>query len=155
MPTFKFSAVLKKSKVSRECSSNKFIVIENKVEGVIQINNKGDYVVEYKGKTYNITPESFKTKGRKVVYSKLRDKYNHRIKIIRDKDSRIAVNSKFYCPFAQGLIAKGKLVKTAFGPIMFHVVTCYNVIDSESIKYTFKEWKQYENNLNDDDEIDE
>ena len=154
MPTFKFSAVVKKSNSSRERSFNKSIVIENKVDGIIRINDKGYYVVEYKDKFYDITSESFNSKGKKCVYAKKLDKYNHRIKIIRDKDSRIKVNSKFYCPFAPGLIARGKLVKTVFGPIKFHIVTSYNITDVEGIKNAFREWKEYESNLI-NEEIDE
>lgn len=150
MPTFNFSVVLKKANSNRENGSDKSIVIENKVDGVVRINDKGEYVVECKGKIYSITPESFNSKGKKCIYARKLDKYNHRIKIIRDKDSRIKVNSKFYCPFAPGLVVRGKLIKTIFGPILFHIVVAYNATDVDSIKSAFQEWKRYEENVDKD-----
>lgn len=53
-------------------------------------------------------------KERKVVYTRRLDEYNHRIKIIRDSENRKTVDTRFYIPFAAGLIAKGKIVKMPF-----------------------------------------
>mgnify|MGYP007110149344 FL=1 len=73
--------------------------------------------------------------------------YGHRIKIIRDRDSRKATDIKHYCAITPGLLARGKLVKTAFSPIMFHVVTCYNVADVEGMSLAFNEWRDYEERI--------
>ena len=104
--------------------------------------------VEYKGKLYKITKESYETKGKKVLYARKLDKFGHRIKIIRDQDNRASVNSKHYVPFAAGLIAKGRLVKLPLSTELFHIVSCYSVGDSESVIKAFKEWKEFENKLN-------
>ena len=91
--------------------------------------------------------ESYKTKGKKVVYARRLDEYNHRIKIIRDSENRKTVDTRFYIPFAAGLIAKGKIVKMPFAKELFHITTCYNRGDSESTILAFQEWKEYEDKV--------
>ena len=61
-----------------------------------------------------------------------------------DKDSRKATNIKFYCAIAPGLLVRGKIVKTAFNPIMFHVVMCYNIADVEGMVLSLRDWREYE-----------
>lgn len=145
MVTFKFSfgAVTK----SREKEhTNRYVIIVAKCEGVIRIVNN-IYKVEYNGKLYSITGESYRTKGKRVIYARVLDKYNHRIKIIRDLDDRKTVDTRFYIPFAVGLIAKGKIVKMPFQQELFHITTCYNCGDIESAVLAFREWKEYEDKI--------
>ena len=80
MVSFKFSfGVVGKSK--EKGIVNKYVIIVAKCEGIIRYID-GTYKVEYNGKLYSITGESYRTKGKKVIYARRLDKYNHRIKII-------------------------------------------------------------------------
>ena len=129
-------------------------VIYNRAEGLIKI-IEGEYKVEYNNKLYPISEDSYESKGKKVVYSTKLDKYNHRVKIIRDADNKSALNKQHYIPFAVGLIAKGRIIKPAFGKEQFHIVSCYAANDYDGIADAFNEWKEYEENLNkkEDDEF--
>lgn len=145
MPSFNFS--INKGKVNREKTSAKYIIIENKCEGLICELENNIYKVKYKEELYSITVESFKTKHKKIIYARWKDKYGHRIKIIRDIDNRIETNTKLYCAIAPGLIAKGKLVKTPFGSIKFHIRNCYNIGDITEISFSIQDWKLYEEEI--------
>lgn len=117
---FSFTAVERKSKERAAAT-----VIESNVEGLIKLID-GEYFVEYKGKLYKVSESSYNSKNKKVVYAKNRDKFNHRIKIIRDNDSKFAVNKQHYIPFADGLTAKGKIIKSPFSKEQFHITSCHN-----------------------------
>ena len=145
---FNFNVSLKPKRATRSPSSISYIVIESKVEGLIKLLEDMTFRVEYKGKLYKITQESYDTKGKKILYARRLDEYNHRIKIIRDTDNRAYVDTKHYVPFAAGLIAKGRIVKLPFSSELFHIVSCYSPSDSESVIKAFREWKEYENKLN-------
>lgn len=146
MPSFKVSFGFK-AKTTRQKVSSKYIVIETKCEGLLCIDDEGVYRVKYKDKMYPLTTESYETRNKRVVYARWLDNYGHRIKIIRDKDNRRATNIKLYCAIAPGLLARGKLVKTAFSPIMFHVVTAYNLSDVEGMVDSMKSWRDYEDKI--------
>ena len=137
-----------KPKQTRSPSTISYTIIEAKVEGVIKLLPDMTFRVEYKGKLYKITQESYNTKGKKVLYARKLDYYGHRIKIIRDADNRAYVNTDHYVPFAAGLIAKGRIVKLPFSAELFHIVSCYSLGDSESVVKAFQEWKEYENKQN-------
>ena len=145
---FNFNISLKPKRQTRSPSNISYSVIETKVEGLIRVLADMTFRVEYKGKLYKITQESYNTKGKKALYARRLDKYGHRIKLIRDQDSRYEVNIKHYVPFAAGLIAKGRIVKLPFSSELFHIVSCYNAGDSESVIKAFDEWKEYENKQN-------
>lgn len=150
MVTIKFSF----SRAERSRDKVAAVVIEKKAEGLIKIID-GEYKVEFKGKLYRISEKSYDTKGKKVVYSTRLDKYNHRVKIIRDADSKFALNKQHYIPFAVGLIAKGRIIKPAFRNEQFHIISCYAANDYDGAIDAFNEWKEYEENLNkkEDDEF--
>ena len=137
-----------KPKQTRSPSTISYTIVESKVEGVIKILEDMTFRVEYKGKLYKITQESYNTKGKKILYARKLDCYGHRIKIIRDADNRAYVDTKHYVPFAAGLIAKGRIVKLPFSSELFHIVSCYSLGDSESVVKAFQEWKEYENKQN-------
>lgn len=137
-----------KPKQTRNPSTISYTIVESKVEGVVKILEDMTFRVEYKGKLYKITQESYNTKGKKILYARKLDCYGHRIKIIRDMDNRAYVATKHYVPFAVGLIAKGRIVKLPFSSELFHIVSCYNAGDSESVIKAFDEWKEYENKQN-------
>lgn len=137
-----------KPKQTRSPSTISYTIVESKVEGVVKILEDMTFRVEYKGKLYKITQESYNTKGKKILYVRKLDRYGHRIKIIRDMDNRAYVDTKHYVPFAAGLIAKGRIVKLPFSSELFHIVSCYNAGDSESVIKAFDEWKEYENKQN-------
>lgn len=145
---FNFNISLKPKRQTRSPSSLSYTVIESKVEGLVKLLPDMTFRVEYKGKLYKITQESYNTKGKKVLYARKLDCYGHRIKIIRDNDNRAYVDTKHYVPFAAGLIAKGRIVKLPFSSELFHIVSCYSLGDSESVVKAFQEWKEYENKQN-------
>lgn len=148
MVKFNFNISIKPKRQTRSPSAISYVVIESKVEGVIKLLEDMTFRVEYKGKLYKITQESYETKGRKILYARRLDKFNHRIKIIRDSDNRAHVDTRHYVPFAAGLIAKGRIVKLPFSSELFHIVSCYSLGDSESVIKAFREWKDYEDKLN-------
>lgn len=145
---FNFNISIKPKRQTRSPSSVSYTIIEAKVEGLIKILEDMTFRVEYKGKLYKITQESYNTKGKKILYARKLDCYGHRIKIIRDMDNRAYVDTKHYVPFAAGLIAKGRIVKLPFSGELFHIVSCYSLGDSESVIKAFQEWKDYENKHN-------
>lgn len=149
---FNFNVSLKPKRSTRSPSkpSISYVVIESKVEGIVKLLEDMTFRVEYKGKLYKITSESYNTKGKKVLYARRLDKFGHRIKIIRDTDNRAEVDNKHYVPFAAGLIAKGRIVKLPFTSELFHIVSCYSLGDSESVIKAFREWKEFENKFNND-----
>ena len=148
MVKFNFNISIKPKRQTRSPSAISYVVIESKVEGIIKLLEDMTFRVEYKGKLYKITQESYETKGRKILYARRLDKFNHRIKIIRDSDNRAHVDTRHYVPFAAGLIAKGRIVKLPFSSELFHIVSCYSLGDSESVIKAFREWKDYEDKLN-------
>ena len=145
---FNFNISIKPKRQTRSPSSVSYTVIEAKVEGLIKILEDMTFRVEYKGKLYKITQESYNTKGKKILYARKLDCYGHRIKIIRDMDNRAYADTKHYVPFAAGLIAKGRIVKLPFSGELFHIVSCYSLGDAESVIKAFQEWKDYENKHN-------
>lgn len=145
---FNFNISIKPKRQTRSPSNVSYTVIEAKVEGLIKILEDMTFRVEYKGKLYKITQESYNTKGKKILYARKLDCYGHRIKIIRDIDNRAYVDTKHYVPFAAGLIAKGRIVKLPFSGELFHIVSCYSLGDAESVVKAFQEWKDYENKHN-------
>ena len=145
---FNFNISIKPKRQTRSSSNVSYTVIEAKVEGLIKILEDMTFRVEYKGKLYKITQESYNTKGRKVLYARKLDCYGHRIKINRDIDNRAYVDTRHYVPFAAGLIAKGRIVKLPFSGELFHIVSCYSLGDTESVVKAFQEWKDYENKHN-------
>lgn len=146
MPTFKLS-ISKPNKTVRSKITNKYEVIECKCDGIIVIDDNGVYKVNYKEKLYVITTESYNSRNKRTIYARWLDKYGHRIKIIRDVDNRRETNIKFYCAIAPGLIVRGKIVKSKFGPEMFHVVTCYNCMDMDGMSRAIKQWRVYEDKV--------
>ena len=145
---FNFNISIKPKRQTRSPSNVSYTVIEAKVEGLIKILEDMTFRVEYKGKLYKITQESYNTKGKKILYARKLDCYGHRIKIIRDIDNRAYVDTRHYVPFAAGLIAKGRIVKLPFSGELFHIVSCYSLSDTESVVKAFQEWKDYENKHN-------
>ena len=145
---FNFNISIKPKRQTRSPSNVSYTVIEAKVEGLIKILEDMTFRVEYKGKLYKITQESYNTKGKKILYARKLDCYGHRIKIIRDMDNRAYVDTRHYVPFAAGLIAKGRIVKLPFSGELFHIVSCYSLGDTESVVKAFQEWKDYENKHN-------
>lgn len=145
---FNFNISIKPKRQTRSPSNISYTVIEAKVEGLIKILEDMTFRVEYKGKLYKITQESYNTKGKKILYARKLDCYGHRIKIIRDIDNRAYVDTRHYVPFAAGLIAKGRIVKLPFSGELFHIVSCYSLGDTESVIKAFQEWKDYENKHN-------
>ena len=70
---FNFNISLKPKRQTRSPSNISYSVIESKVEGLIKVFEDMTFRVEYKGKLYKITQESFNTKGRIVLYARKLD----------------------------------------------------------------------------------
>jgi hypothetical protein len=123
-----------------------YIVLESKVEGIINYNNitkEYKVIVNKDGKEeYNITKDSFRTKGKRIVYSKYLDNHGNYIKIYRDKDNVPELNSNFYLPFKPGLTAKGRIVQIE-GKKYFHIISCYSSVYNDEIIVANDEFKQY------------
>lgn len=115
---FKFKPVVAKKVVE------KINVIQSKCEGLV-ICIDDVYYVKYNNKDYPITDKSYRTKGKRIIYSKTKDRYGNFVKIIRTSDTSFDVGTRHYLPFRVGLIAKGKLIQDNFS-VKFHVVSCYN-----------------------------
>lgn len=123
-----------------------YIILENKVEGIINYNFSTNIytVIVNKGvkEEYNLTEDSFRTKGKKIIYSKYLDKHGNYIKIYRDKDNVPELNSNFYLPFKPGLTAKGRIVQIN-GKKYFHIISCYSTVYSDEVVLADDEFKQY------------
>lgn len=142
MPFFNFNLAKEKIKGTKRKPGKKYDIIERNCEGVI-IKENGIYLVLYNNIKYKITSQSYDGTNKRTIYAKVRDKFSHRIKIIRDKDSRKWVDTRFYCAICDGLICKGKIIKNIFGEILFHVRVCYNPADVEGTSLALKEWHRY------------
>lgn len=118
-------------------------VVESGCEGTVVIREDGTYRVKYKDKLYSICQECYDTKGKKVIYAKFLDKYNHRIKIIRDIGFRTKWSNDHYLPFAPGLVVKGKLILSSNHIILFYIVSVYNLGSVQEVKDAYKEWQEY------------
>lgn len=139
---FNFNKQIKPIK-AKTSNSVKLITVESHCEGIVKIRTDGTYYVVYNKDSFNISLESYNCKGKKNVYTRFLDKYNHRVRIIRDKSSRNKCDKRFYIPFAPGLIAKGRLVKGITGNLLFHIVSCYNIDDAQMTKEAFNDWKTF------------
>lgn len=152
MPTFNFVfSVAKKTKDAKRTNSTDLKTVESDCEGIVKCDNEGNYFVNYNGKDYSITSASYDCQNKKQVYLKHVDKYGHRIKIIRDADSRNNMCDA-YVPFAPGLVAKGRLVQTSFGNVKFHIRSVANRGEHDDVKNAFREWKEYIINIEELDE---
>lgn len=101
---------------------------------VIQANIKGEIIkedetikVKIGDKTYLLTEDSYSCKGKKEVwYQPNRDKYGHRIKIIRKEiDDRCSMDKR-YAPFSVGLPCWGDLIKEPLKSPIFRLKKCIN-----------------------------
>lgn len=148
MPVFIFNVIKKPEPVTKKSATAGYVTIERHCEGMVILDD-GVYKVLYKGTKYNITPESYISKNKRIVYARFRCKYGHRIKIIRDIDSRIAVDPRFYIPFSENLVCRGRLVKRSYGSELFHIRVCFNAYIVDDAAKAIKEWQ---NIINEDDE---
>lgn len=154
MPTFNFVfSAAKKTKDTKRNTSKDLTTVEANCEGIVKCRENGTYFVRYNNKDYNITPESYNCEGKKQVYLKRLDENGHRIKIIRDSDNRTKMCNA-YIPFAPGLVAKGRLIKTNYGSVLFHIRSVYNLGAHEDVKSAFDEWKEYIINIEELNESD-
>lgn len=124
MVSFSFS--LKKNKPKRETKPKNVIIYSN-VLGLVIKDNECLRVL-YKDILYVIDPTTISTKGRRVIYARIRDKYNHRIKIIRNADGRFDVGTKHYVRVTDGLYVIGNVITNSYGMTLFYIkrVVDYN-----------------------------
>ena len=115
-PTLFFNPNIWHKKKSEKTTSK---IVAEDVEGLICVNSDGKYTVLVDNKTYELSNDSYDTKNKKIVYCRFLDKYNHRIKIIRDYN-RIRLDSRFYIPFTAGLKCRGNIIARNF-------FTCFKI----------------------------
>lgn len=129
--TFKISSIKKKN------SSNTENIIETKCDGIV-IKVENHYYVVYNGKQYDITLDSYKCKGKKIIYLRQKNKY---IKIIRDGDNRPNMPN-MYIPFKENLKVKGCIIRSNFKDT-FKIISSYNSASQEEFDEALKEMKQF------------
>ena len=108
MPAFSFSVAqkLKNKKKYKVISDAK--ILQKDCIGVVHIDDNFNFYVSYNGVQYFIHPDSYETKGCKIIYSKrLLD--NRRFRLIRDPFYGFPA-VKGYLPFTAGCIVKGNIV---------------------------------------------
>lgn len=120
--------IFKKKKSTKQIN----VIVEEDVEGLICIDSNGKYTISCNNKIYELTNDSYDTKNKKIVYCKFLDKYNHRIKIIRDYN-RIRLDSRFYVPFTAGLKCKGNIISRNYKNL-FKIIKVYPIyVDYENV----------------------
>lgn len=100
------------------------------------------FFIRHNGIIYNIHPDSYNSKGRKIIYSIKRDERNKRIKIIRDIDRKYNVDKRFYIPFAKGLKVYGSLIKTN-NSILFKINYNRKFILNNESDQIYEYYKEY------------
>lgn len=143
MVTFNFSFNPPKKK--RE-PPKKEVILVKQATGIVVNDENGFTKCNYQGNLYTFTLKSFDTYKKKNVYMRKRDKFGHRIKIIRDKDKRCKMHRKFYSALSTGLIVKGKIIKTVDDLVLFDVISSYNPADVVEMAEAIKEFNKYNNN---------
>lgn len=86
---------------------------------------------------YPITVESYSNKGKRIVYSRNRDKHGNYIKVIRDKELLSELPTANYIPFKPGLLAKGKLININ-NNTHFRIVAAYSGSSPDEYKNAIK-----------------
>lgn len=144
MPTFNFALKIA-GRAKRKTSTSSISIIHKDIEAVIKADAEGKYYIVHEDVKYSIHPDCYNNKGNKEIYLKRLDKYGHRIKIIRDKDSRVNMNNEFYCPFAPGLVVKGNIIKD-HGLVYYYIKQIYNLGGIDLTKDAVNEWREYLDN---------
>lgn len=107
MPSFNFSIINKKDNAKK--SKTNYDTLKKDVEGVIFININGEYSVCVDNNKYKLTDESYKSKGKYIVYMQGFDSIR-RVRYIRNREERIETNPLFLAPFHAGVLVKGNIV---------------------------------------------
>lgn len=114
MPIINFSF---KSKQKRE-EKPKNIIIKNDVIGLV-IKADNGMKVNYENINYLIDPRTLTTKDKKIVYALRKDKYGHRIKIIRSEGARFDIGTQHYANVCPGLYVLGNIIENAYGTLFY------------------------------------
>lgn len=133
MVVFKFALPKVSSKSRPKTTTNK-VVIADKVQGVVVIDENGKYFVISNGEKYNLTYDSYNTKGKRKVWLRTLDKYQHKVCIIRDGKDAIPLKREFYVPFAPGHIVYGQIVKFDSVGKQFKIIRCTDIIYPDTVE---------------------
>lgn len=118
---FNFDVSKKKNQTNK---IRNVVVVKEKVEGIV-VEIDGVVKVDCDGKLYPLTEASHNCRGKKEVWFNERDKYGHRIKIIRAPGERVSMDWRWK-PYSVGLIVYGNIVKIAFDAPKFDIKRCIN-----------------------------
>lgn len=135
MKSFKF--VFKPKSISKPPK-----VIDDNCKGKIVLSDDNIFRVESNNNLFLITESSFNSKGKKIVYSRKRDSFNNHIKVIRDKRNLCELNPKYYIPFREGLLCKGKVLLIN-GIKYFQIISCYSEASSTEMKDAIDEFTNF------------
>lgn len=126
MAHFVFGTLRVVENEKRKATKN-YDTLEKDVRGIV-IRDENDIIkVKVDDKSYFITEDSYDCKGKKEVWMQnYRDKYGHRIRIIRREcEDRIAMDKRF-APFAVGLPCWGDIIKKPLENPRFKIKKCIN-----------------------------
>lgn len=126
MAHFIFGGFKVVDKTTKSRSVKNYEVLHKDIRGEV-IEDEGTIKVKIGDKKYPITSDSYDCKGKKEVWlQNYRDKYGHRIRIIRREcEDRVAMDSR-YAPFAVGLPCWGDLIKEPLKNPIFKIKKCIN-----------------------------
>ncbi len=127
MAHFVFGAFKVVEKSTRSRTTTNYETLEKDVRGIVIKDENNTIRVKVEDKSYPITDDSYDCKGKKEVWlQNYRDKYGHRIRIIRREcEDRVAMDSR-YAPFAVGLPCWGDIIKKPLESPKFKIKKCIN-----------------------------
>lgn len=129
--------------VSSKTRSN-IHILNSKAEGIIERQNDGSFLVISSENYYPITSNSYSNKGKKIIYSRRKDKTGNYIKIVRTKDCANEMPTNFYIPFKHGIAVKGRIISFE-GKELFQIISCYNPSVQEEVLDANLEFDNYRN----------
>ena len=112
-------------------------VVQAKADGKVIIDEDEKLKVRVGTTIYPITIKSFSNKGKKIVYSRNKDKHGNYIKIIRDKEILPELPIASYVPFKPGLLVKGKLI-IVNNITQFDIIAAYSGSSPDEYKRAIK-----------------
>ena len=126
MAHFVFGTLRVVENEKRKTTKN-YETLEKDVRGIVIRDENDTIKVKVDDKSYFITEDSYDCKGKKEVWMQnYRDKYGHRIRIIRREcEDRIAMDKRF-APFAVGLPCWGDIIKKPLENPKFKIKKCIN-----------------------------
>lgn len=143
MPSFSFS-VNNKSKRKEIAKIVKYEVVQENVYGVVFVDDEFKYRVVVRNTIYDITPSSFTCKNKRNLYPQILDKNKRRILYIRTSEDKRELDSRFWLPFAVGVVVRGDLVNNKnLNEIQFKVKKACREIYDDNSKIAMDYYKEH------------